>query len=123
MRQTLTRTLPTLAAVALLLMTALPSGAAMVAQMGEDFVFKVIDPAVVPEEKAAPKRALMVILGAFLGAAVSVMAVLVVGAFSGSRARPRELWRIVRADRLMHGRTSAIHPGSGARELSDRKFW
>ncbi|ENP8354941.1 LPS O-antigen length regulator [Vibrio sp. B513a] len=40
----------------------------MLAEVQEEFVFKVVDPAVVPELKDGPKRALICVLGTFLGA-------------------------------------------------------
>jgi uncharacterized protein involved in exopolysaccharide biosynthesis len=40
-------------------------------------VFKTLDPAVVPEEKAKPKRALIVVLGGILGGMLGVMLVLI----------------------------------------------
>jgi len=40
-------------------------------------VFKTIDPAVVPEEKSEPKRALICVLGTLLGGMLSVLIVLV----------------------------------------------
>ncbi|ANZ08805.1 Wzz/FepE/Etk N-terminal domain-containing protein [Vibrio parahaemolyticus] len=49
----------------------------MLAEAQEEFVFKVIDPAVVPEEKASPKRALICIAGTLLGCMLGVMIVLV----------------------------------------------
>ncbi len=44
----------------------------MVASTREEYAFKVIDKAVVPEEKAKPKRKLIVILGLFLGGMAGV---------------------------------------------------
>ena len=49
----------------------------MFAEVRDEYVFKTIDPAVVPERKAKPKKALIVILGTFLGAALSIFLVLV----------------------------------------------
>jgi LPS O-antigen subunit length determinant protein (WzzB/FepE family) len=49
----------------------------MLAEAQEEFVFKVIDPAVVPEEKASPKRALICIAGTLLGGILGVMIVLI----------------------------------------------
>lgn len=40
----------------------------MFANVRDEYVFKTIDPALVPEEKSGPKRALICIVGAFLGA-------------------------------------------------------
>lgn len=44
----------------------------MVANTREEYAFKVIDPAVVPEEKAKPKRRLIVILGFITGLMIGV---------------------------------------------------
>ncbi len=49
----------------------------MLAEVNQEYVFKTLDPAVVPEEKAKPKRALIVVLGSVLGAMAGVMLVLV----------------------------------------------
>ncbi|CAE6881417.1 Wzz/FepE/Etk N-terminal domain-containing protein [Vibrio sp. B1FLJ16] len=39
----------------------------MLAEVQEEFIFKVVDPAVVPELKDGPKRAILCILGTFMG--------------------------------------------------------
>ena len=39
----------------------------MLAEVQEEFIFKVVDPALVPEVKKSPKRGLIVVLGTFLG--------------------------------------------------------
>ena len=39
----------------------------MLANVREEYVFKTIDPAIVPEKKSEPKRALICVLGTFLG--------------------------------------------------------
>jgi uncharacterized protein involved in exopolysaccharide biosynthesis len=44
--------------------------------VNQEYVFKTLDPAVVPEEKAKPKRALIVVLGGILGGMLGVMLVL-----------------------------------------------
>lgn len=49
----------------------------MFANVRDEYVFKTIDPAMVPEEKSGPKRALIVIVGAMLGVMLSVFIVLV----------------------------------------------
>ncbi|NOI25396.1 Wzz/FepE/Etk N-terminal domain-containing protein [Vibrio mediterranei] len=49
----------------------------MLAEVQEEFIFKVVDPAVVPELKAGPKRALICVLGTFLGAMLGIVIVLV----------------------------------------------
>lgn len=49
----------------------------MFAEVRDEYVFKTIDPALVPEEKAKPKRALICILGTMLGGMFGVMLVLV----------------------------------------------
>ncbi|MFV7774763.1 Wzz/FepE/Etk N-terminal domain-containing protein [Shewanella algae] len=48
----------------------------MFAEVRDEYVFKTIDPAFVPEEKAKPKRALICILGTMLGGMFAVMIVI-----------------------------------------------
>ena len=55
--------------------------ALMLAEVNQEYVFKVLDPAVIAEEKIKPKRALIVVLGALLGGMLGVMIVLVRFAF------------------------------------------
>lgn len=47
----------------------------MLANVRDEYVLKVVDPAVVPEEKSGPMRALIVVLAAFLG---TILAILIV---------------------------------------------
>ena len=49
----------------------------MLAEANDDFVFKIVDPAVVAEQKVKPKRALICVLGTLLGGMLGVMIVLV----------------------------------------------
>jgi uncharacterized protein involved in exopolysaccharide biosynthesis len=49
----------------------------MLANVRQDYVLEVIDPAVVPEEEAKPKRALICVLITFLGGILSVIFVLI----------------------------------------------
>lgn len=49
----------------------------MLAEVQEEFAFKVIDPAVVPEEKAGPRRNVMVALAALLGFVIGLSIILV----------------------------------------------
>ncbi|MBO2564622.1 Wzz/FepE/Etk N-terminal domain-containing protein [Shewanella algae] len=49
----------------------------MFAEVRDEYVFKTIDPAIVPEEKIRPKRALICVLGTFLGGLLGIMFVLV----------------------------------------------
>ncbi|KOF33825.1 MULTISPECIES: Wzz/FepE/Etk N-terminal domain-containing protein [Vibrio] len=53
----------------------------MLAEVQEEFVFKVIDPAVIPEIKDAPKRALICVLGTILGGLCGIAFVLAMYAF------------------------------------------
>ncbi|MEF1308615.1 Wzz/FepE/Etk N-terminal domain-containing protein [Vibrio mytili] len=53
----------------------------MLAEVQEEFVFKIVDPAVVPEIKDGPKRALICVLGTLLGGMLGVAFVLVRFAF------------------------------------------
>ncbi len=48
----------------------------MLAEVNQEYVFKTLDPAVVPEEKAKPKRALIVVLGGILGGILGIILVL-----------------------------------------------
>ncbi|MFG7351458.1 Wzz/FepE/Etk N-terminal domain-containing protein [Shewanella oncorhynchi] len=49
----------------------------MFAEVRDEYVFKTIDPALIPEEKAKPKRALICVLGTMLGGMLGVILVLV----------------------------------------------
>jgi len=49
----------------------------MFANVRDEYVFKTIDPALVPEEKSGPKRVLICVLGGVLGGMLSVMLVLI----------------------------------------------
>jgi uncharacterized protein involved in exopolysaccharide biosynthesis len=49
----------------------------MLAEVSQEYVLKTIDPANAPEEKAKPKRALIVVLGTMFGGVLSVLIVLV----------------------------------------------
>lgn len=53
----------------------------MLAEVEAEFAFKTIDPAVIPEEKAGPKRALICVLSVLLGGMLGVAVVLVRFAF------------------------------------------
>lgn len=48
----------------------------MLADVREEYAFEIIDPAVVPEKKSAPARALICILGTLLGGMLSVLFIL-----------------------------------------------
>ncbi|ETX12570.1 lipopolysaccharide biosynthesis protein [Marinomonas ushuaiensis DSM 15871] len=49
----------------------------MLAEVQDEFAFKIIDPAVVPEEKVGPKRALICVLAVLLGGMLGVAIVLI----------------------------------------------
>lgn len=49
----------------------------MFANVRDEYVFKTIDPAIVPEQKSGPKRALICILGVLLGGMFSTLLVLI----------------------------------------------
>ncbi|MBT0033716.1 Wzz/FepE/Etk N-terminal domain-containing protein [Vibrio alginolyticus] len=53
----------------------------MLAEVQEEFIFKIVDPAVVPELKDGPKRALICVLSTFLGGMLGVVTVLIRFAF------------------------------------------
>ncbi len=58
---------------------------AMLAQGSEEYAFRVIDPAVVPEEKIWPKRMLLVILGILSGLFLGVFSALVAATLEARR--------------------------------------
>ena len=49
----------------------------MFAEVRDEYVFKTIDPAIAPEDKAEPKRAVICLLGIILGGILGVMLVLI----------------------------------------------
>ena len=49
----------------------------MLAEVRQEYVFKTIDPAVAPEEKSKPSRALICVLGTLLGGMLGVVMVLI----------------------------------------------
>tara|TARA_B110000305_G_scaffold163384_1_gene180711 strand:+ start:426 stop:1352 length:927 start_codon:yes stop_codon:yes gene_type:complete len=49
----------------------------MLTSSSESYVFKVIDSAIIPEENSKPSRAVIFILGTFLGAVISLLIVLI----------------------------------------------
>ena len=49
----------------------------MLTDVREEYVFQVVDPAVVPDQKIAPRRSLIAVLGTMLGAMLAVVVVLV----------------------------------------------
>lgn len=49
----------------------------MLAEAQDEYVFRTIDPAVVPEERVSPKRALLCVLGTMLGGIVAVLIAMV----------------------------------------------
>ncbi|WP_447472628.1 Wzz/FepE/Etk N-terminal domain-containing protein [Vibrio harveyi] len=53
----------------------------MIAEVQEEFVFKVIDPAISPEIKSGPKRITIIIIGLLLGAVVSCCFVMIKSIF------------------------------------------
>ena len=49
----------------------------MLARVSPEYMFKTIDPAVAPEEKSKPKRAMIAILGLMLGGLLGIVIVLI----------------------------------------------
>ena len=48
----------------------------MLAEIRKDYVFKVVDPAIAPELKSAPKRAIIVVVAGFLGGIIGIIIIL-----------------------------------------------
>ena len=63
----------------------------MLARMTDEYLLKTLDPAVVPEEKFRPRRALIVILSTMSGFFFSVLVVLVFGYFGSPESRAGEV--------------------------------
>ncbi|MCO7188721.1 LPS O-antigen length regulator [Pseudoalteromonas rubra] len=55
----------------------------MLAEVRDEYVFTTIDPAIMPERKEGPKRAMLCILGAFIGLLLGMFTVVSVSAFKG----------------------------------------
>lgn len=62
----------------------------MLANAQEEYVFKTIDPAVVPQDKSEPKRAMIVILATLLGGMFGVSIVFIRPFFKGGVTREEE---------------------------------
>ena len=60
----------------------------MLAEVEDEFAFKTVDPAVVPEERAKPKRSLICILAVLLGGMLGVSIVLIRFAFGKGNSQP-----------------------------------
>ncbi|MGL5336385.1 MAG: GNVR domain-containing protein, partial [Enterovibrio sp.] len=63
----------------------------MLAEVQDEFVFKVVDPAVVPERPSSPKRALIAVLGTMLGGMLGVMFVLLFNFMKGDARQSSEI--------------------------------
>ena len=57
----------------------------MLAKLDDEYVFKIIDPAVIPEERCKPKRALIVAVGTIIGGMIGIFLVFIL-----NFARPGE---------------------------------
>jgi len=63
----------------------------MLTKVSAEYVLKTIDPAQVPEKKAGPKRALIVVLGTMLGGILSILIVLIRHFTNNNKlAKPKE---------------------------------
>ena len=62
----------------------------MIASTREEYAFKVVDPAVPPEKRYRPKRALMALVGLMLGMIVAVGTALAVDRMRGHKTRSTE---------------------------------
>ena len=61
----------------------------MLANSRDEFSFRIIDPAVVPQDRARPKRAIISVVGLFAGIALGVFVVLFMNAIRDEDVRPR----------------------------------
>ena len=53
----------------------------MLVNVREEYIFKTVDPAIVPEEKIKPRRSIICITGTFIGVALSIAWLLFQNAF------------------------------------------
>jgi uncharacterized protein involved in exopolysaccharide biosynthesis len=60
----------------------------MLANARTEYAFKIVDPAVAPELKTSPKRALIVIFGTFLGFVIGLAVIFVRRAVAASKGKP-----------------------------------
>lgn len=58
---------------------------AMLAQGSDDYAFKILDPAIVPQERSKPKRSVFTVMGLVAGTALAGLAAMVIG-FPRSKA-------------------------------------
>jgi LPS O-antigen subunit length determinant protein (WzzB/FepE family) len=49
----------------------------MLADVRDEYVFQIVDPAMVPDQRIAPRRSLIAVLGTMLGAMLALVGVLV----------------------------------------------
>ena len=63
----------------------------MLANVSPEYMFRTVDPAVAPEKKAKPQRALIVALGFMFGGLIGVIAVFVRNSYIAARARNRRV--------------------------------
>jgi len=61
----------------------------MLAKLDDEYVFKVIDPAVVPEEKSKPKRALIAVVGTITGGMLGIFLVFILN-FANNKEEEQE---------------------------------
>lgn len=66
----------------------------MLAKVRSEYAFRVIDPALVPEEKVGPKRATTVLLAGFLGGMVAVTGLVVIKAVRSRRRYLKNLMQL-----------------------------
>jgi len=63
----------------------------MLANAREEYIFKTIDPAVVPEEKAEPKRAIICLIAAFLGFLIGIVIALIKNLIQRNKTIPENI--------------------------------
>jgi LPS O-antigen subunit length determinant protein (WzzB/FepE family) len=60
--------------------------AMMLARSRQEYAFKVIDPPTIPKQRISPRRALIVVIGTFIGVVVAIFLALVLQAVKSRRA-------------------------------------
>ncbi|MFT5297274.1 MAG: hypothetical protein ACI9YH_003306 [Colwellia sp.] len=74
---------------------------AMLAEVSQEYVFTTIDPANAPDEKAKPKRALIVVLGTMLGGILSIFIVFIRHFANNNKSTKPQEEKLAQANRTL----------------------
>lgn len=66
----------------------------MLANVREEYIFKVVDPAVIPEEKFKPKRAVILAIALLIGGTIGTFVVLISAGFRNRKSQSENLNKV-----------------------------